>query len=108
MRQITVEKELKIGSWLKSQQTNLEIKPGQYFDLVDILDRYATDQLNMLPVVVFSKFKERRLSLKLSIEEVIEQTDIKESTIRRIEQSDDAAFFDTVMNLDKFYTENGA
>lgn len=103
---MTVEKELKIGKWLKNQETNLEIKPSQYFDLIELLNSYGTEQLN-LPVVMPSLFKERRLSLDLSMQDVTEQTDISKATISRIERGNDA-FFDTVMKLDKFYTDNGA
>lgn len=60
-----------------------------------------------IPIVMPSLFKERRLKLNLSMQDVTNQTDISKATISRIERGNDA-FYDTVMKLDKFYTDNGA
>ena len=60
-----------------------------------------------IPVVMPRFFKERRLSLNLSMQDVTDKTDISKATISRVERGNDA-FFGTVMTLDKFYTSNGA
>jgi DNA-binding XRE family transcriptional regulator len=71
-----------------------------------VVESYDKQKLNT-PVVVPSFFKERRLSLNLSMQDVTNKTDISKATISRIERGNDA-FFDTVMTLDKFYCDNGA
>lgn len=71
-----------------------------------VVESYEKQQLN-IPVVMPVFFKERRLSLNLSMQDVTDKTDISKATISRIERGNDA-FFETVMALDKFYTSNGA
>lgn len=62
-----------------------------------------------LPIhnVMPSLFKQRRQKLNLSMQDVTNKTDISKATISRIERGNDA-FYDTVMKLDKFYSDNGA
>jgi len=71
-----------------------------------VVESYEKQQLN-IPVVMPRFFKERRLSLNLSMQDVTDKTDISKATISRIERGSDA-FFETVMTLDKFYSDNGA
>lgn len=54
-----------------------------------------------------SFFKERRLKLKLSIQDVTDQTGIRKATISRIERGNDA-FYKTIVVLNDFYIKNGA
>jgi len=71
-----------------------------------VIKSYEKQQLN-IPVVMPRFFKERRLSLNLSMQDVTDKTDISKATISRIERGNDA-FFETVITLDKFYSDNGA
>ena len=71
-----------------------------------VVESYEKQQLN-ISVVMPRFFKERRLSLNLSMQDVTNKTDISKATISRIERGNDA-FFETVMTLDKFYCDNGA
>ena len=71
-----------------------------------VVESYEKQQLN-IPVVMPRFFKERRLSLNLSMQDVTNKTNISKATISRIERGNDA-FFDTIMTLDKFYSDNGA
>lgn len=57
--------------------------------------------------VMPSFFKERRLKLKLSMQDVTDQTGIGKATISRIERGNDA-FYKTIVALNDFYTKNGA
>ena len=41
-----VERELEISEWLKTAETELEIKPSQYFALVKLLEDFHNDQLH--------------------------------------------------------------
>ena len=41
-----VERELEIGKWLKTAETELEIKPSQYFALVKLLEDFHNEQLH--------------------------------------------------------------
>lgn len=54
-----------------------------------------------------STLKKRRLLLNLSMQEVSDKTGVSKATISRVEKGSDA-YYDTVMRLDRFYTENGA
>lgn len=42
-----VERELEIGEWLKTAETELEIKPSQYFALVKLLEDFHNEQLHI-------------------------------------------------------------
>lgn len=67
-----------------------------------VVENYEKQQLDT-PVILPGLFKERRLFLKLSMQDVTNETDISKSTISRIERGNDA-FFETIMILDRFYT----
>lgn len=45
-----VERELEIGKWLKTVETELEIKPIQYFALVKLLEDFHNEQLRLYGV----------------------------------------------------------
>lgn len=45
-----VERELEIGKWLKTAETELEIKPNQYFALVKLLEDFHNEQLRLYGV----------------------------------------------------------
>lgn len=45
-----VERELEIGKWLKTAETELEIKPSQYFALVKLLEDFHNEQLRLYGV----------------------------------------------------------
>ena len=45
-----VERELEIGKWLKTVETELEIKPSQYFALVKLLEDFHNEQLRLYGV----------------------------------------------------------
>lgn len=45
-----VERELEIGKWLKTAETELEIKPNQYFALVRLLEDFHNEQLRLYGV----------------------------------------------------------
>lgn len=71
-------------------------------------ERYAlvVNDSDCIHSVIPSLFKQRRESLKMSMQDVTNQTEIDKATISRIERGNDA-LFRTVMKLDKFYRENG-
>ncbi|WP_340114194.1 helix-turn-helix domain-containing protein [Maribellus mangrovi] len=58
-------------------------------------------------IVMPRYFKERRRKLNMSMQDVTDKTKISKATISRIERGGDA-FFKTVMQLNKFYSDNGA
>lgn len=45
-----VERELEIGKWLKTAETEMEIKPNQYFVLVKLLEDFHNEQLRLYGV----------------------------------------------------------
>lgn len=45
-----VERELEIGKWLKTAETEMEIKPSQYFALVKLLEDFHNEQLRLYGV----------------------------------------------------------
>lgn len=45
-----VERELEIGKWLKTAETDMEIKPNQYFALVKLLEDFHNEQLRLYGV----------------------------------------------------------
>jgi hypothetical protein len=45
-----VERELEIGRWLKTAETDLEIKPSQYFALVKLLEDFHNEQLRLYSI----------------------------------------------------------
>ena len=45
-----VERELEIGKWLKTVETELEIKPSKYFALVKLLEDFHNEQLRLYGV----------------------------------------------------------
>lgn len=45
-----VERELEIGKWLKTVETELEIKPIQYFALMKLLEDFHNEQLRLYGV----------------------------------------------------------
>tara|TARA_R110000772_G_scaffold1095_5_gene3884 strand:+ start:2291 stop:2617 length:327 start_codon:yes stop_codon:yes gene_type:complete len=54
----------------------------------------------------YSAFKTRREDVKMSMQDVSNQTEISKSTISRIERGSDA-FYETVIKLDNFYSSLG-
>lgn len=44
---MTVERELEICKWLKTAETEIEIKPNQYFALVKLLEDFHNEQLRI-------------------------------------------------------------
>jgi hypothetical protein len=45
-----VERELEIGKWIKTAETDMEIKPNQYFALVKLLEDFHNEQLRLYGV----------------------------------------------------------
>jgi DNA-binding XRE family transcriptional regulator len=72
-----------------------------------IVTHHMLNRNDLLERVMPSFFKERRQELKMSMQDVADQTSIAKSTISRIERGKDA-YFNTVIKLDKFYSDNGA
>lgn len=53
-----------------------------------------------------SSFKEKRLSLSLTISEVAHKTGLSKATISRVENLNKDVFYSTLVFLDKFYFKN--
>lgn len=65
------------------------ITKKMYLLAKQVIESYESQQLN-IPNVMPCFFKERRLSLNLSMQAVTDITEVSKSTISRIEQGKDA------------------
>lgn len=72
-----------------------------------IVSNYVVNKNDLLQRVMPRSFKERRQTLNMSMQDVTDKTKISKATISRIERGRDA-FYNTIIALDRFYSENGA
>ncbi len=89
-----------------------QIIKGEQLSYADWLEQligsnYVVNENDLLQRVMPRSFKERRQTLNMSMQDVTDKTNISKATISRIERGNDA-FYNTVITLDKFYSENGA
>jgi len=105
-----MNKEELRGKYIKAIPTM--IISGEQLSYADwlenlIVTNYVVNKNDLLQRVMPRSFKERRQALNMSMQDVTDKTNISKATISRIERGCDA-FYNTVIVLDKFYSENGA